>query len=644
MLRRALLLAFVLGACESAPSVEILTRSGPADPQTEALAEELELWLARLQAPFERDLDAALSGLPPDDEGAVRSARKPRRIPRAETPGPEEQGPDDLAKQPGPEDHARSALADPTGPEAQAIAPPQDVAELAALVAALREAPHRDLGPLARALAATPAALWPELRPLLLAPRKARKADYKALLAQIGGDVPGRYGHFELAWKRAHGHDVRLSEDWFEDLLALPSRHVSKVFRTIYRDCVLEAALLRAAAAAGRDPARTEDVVDALLAAAYLHEGTFRDEVGRAIRRLGDEGLPALIRRAVLPRLPADEKAAQELKDSQAYRQAEYAVYQIDRMDRAHPRKALAAVRDDPHRLIELLGAYGLTRPGDAAAPILDHVDAALPRVRAAARAAFLAYVTGPAPRPERKIVRMLGGATGESSAQPTYRDLARIAVASRIADAQPDLLEDDCRPVRKDSPVDPACEAQPERHARAYFARLDDLRREREHGLIAAALAEDDRDAAIATLDALLAEDPELGARAELVPPYEAAAAEAGAAGDLARSARLYRKSAALLATSDPARADALRVQALLAEAELAGNAEGRRMLLATAEELAPDDPDLRARLDALAERPASAAEAALPERLAYGTALAGGGLALLFGLAGFIRARARW
>lgn len=630
MPRRALLLATALAACSPEPQVEVLTRSGPETEQARAWADSFELWAARLASLGERELDAQVADLPPEDVAAPAPARRRKRPPKAEAPGPEEQVVPDMPEAPGL--------------EAQPVAPPRSSAELADLVAALQSAPHRDLPPLARALAGAPAELWPELRPLLLAPRKARKADYKAFLAQIGGDVPNRYGHFELAWKRAHGYTVRLSEDWFEDLLALPSSKVSKIFRGIHRDAVLTAALLRAASSIGADPARTEDVVDALLAAAYVHEGTFRDEVGRALRRLGDPAVPTLLLRSVRPALPADEKKAQEVKDSLAYKTAEYAGYQVDRMDRSHPRKALAAVRDEPRRLAELLAAYGVVRPGDAAAPILDHVDSPIPRVREAARAAFLAYVTGPAPRAERKVVRLLGGGTSEAPALPTYRDMARVAILGRLADERSALHEPDCRSARKDSPADPTCEQQPERLARAYFAGLDDQRREREHAQIAAALAEPDCAAAIAMLDVLLADDPALSARAELVPTYEAAAAEAGEAGDLATSARLYRKSAALLVDSDPARADELRARALLAEAELAATPEGRGMLLATAQTLVPDDPELQARLAESAERPATAAEAALPVNLAQRTGMAAGALALLFALGSlFTRWRVR-
>lgn len=633
MPRRALILSTLLAACAGEPQVEVLTRSSADTLQAQVWADRYEEWLARALALGDGEVDAVVAELPRDDaEPARPGRRKPKPLPPP------------LPEGAGPEDQELSDRNDAPGGEARPIAPPTTEVELDGLLAALRADPHRDLGPLARALAATPAELWPALRARLLAPRTARKADYKAMLAVIGGDVPNRYGHFELAWKKAHGHHgVKLSEDWFTDLLALPSRQVSKLLRPIYRDCVIQAALLRAAATIGADPRHTDDVVDALLAAAYLHESTFRDEVGRAIRRLGDPALPGLLRRSLRPALPPDEGEAQVVKDSVEYRTAEYAGYQIDRMDRAHPRKALQAVGDDPARLAELIAAYGVVRPGDAAGPLLDYVDAAIPRVREAARAAFLAYVTGPAPRAERKLLRFVGGGTGESAAQLTFRDLARIAIMSRIAANHPDLSEPDCRSAPKDSVFAGVCEGQPERLAQAYFARLDDGRRARERAEIAAALDEPDRAVAIATLDRLLADDPDLSARAELVPPYEQAAAEAAAAGDLALSARLWRKSAALLDDAEPARADSLRVQALLAEADLAATEEGRRMLLATAAELAPDDAELQARLSASADRPEAAA-AAIRTRLAYGTGLAIGGLSLLLGLGGLLtRVRTR-
>ncbi|MBK9754941.1 MAG: hypothetical protein IPO88_15855 [Nannocystis sp.] len=635
----ALLLA-ACAACGDDPQVDVVTRTGDAAPPVAAA--DLVTRAQMLRADREREvgdpaLEALLGEVPADDAPTPR----PTRIPRASAP--------ELVEAPVAEPLAgvlsglrgMSVGPGPEGQPAVAYAAASDPESFAALLEAARKAPQAELPAIADALARTPTELWPELEARLLAARKARKADYKALLAGIGGDVPNRYGHFELAWKRAHGFTVKLSEDWYGDLLALPPGRVSKALRGIHRDCVVTAALLRAAATIGREPARSEAVVDALLAAAYLHEGTFRDEVGRAIRRLGEPAIPGLLRRSLTPPLPADEKEAATVKASDAYRKAEYARVQLDRMDRLHPPKAIAAVRDDPRLLADLLAAYGVVRIEEAAAPLLAHVDAPIPRVRAAARAAFLAYVQGPAPRAERKTVRLLGGRTTEAPARLTHRDFARLAIRERIAAEAPDLQEPECSTIAADGTRDRVCEAQPERLAVAYFARIEAARRTREQAQVDDALAQPDRVTTVAMLDALLADNPELEMRAQLVPSYEAAADEAEAAGERRRAAGLLRKSAALLSEADPGRSTRLRLRALLVEAEIDElPAQGRAMLLATAESLAPDDPSVHAALARVAERPATAEEAGLRRRFGLLLLAFASGLAILLGLGYLLRA----
>src|SRR5690606_6880752 len=170
--------------------------------------------------------------------------------------------------------------------------PPRDRAEFEALQDEIRRGPIDELGGPARRLAEAPASSWPAIREALLADRRAPKGDYRTVLAVIGGDVPDRYGHFAIAWKKKHGHPVLLSEDWFEDLLAMPRSRISAPLLPVYRDCVLQTALLRAARNLGRDPALADAVVETLLDAAYHHHGTFRDEVSRALADVGAEGIP----------------------------------------------------------------------------------------------------------------------------------------------------------------------------------------------------------------------------------------------------------------------------------------------------------------------------------------------------------------
>ncbi len=655
-LRRPLSLCSVLvvaacAACGDDPQVEVMTRIGPAVAAPPA--DDFITYARLLRADREREigdpaLEALLGAVPSDD---APTPKRSGRLPQGDAPdAPVAAELESSHEAAAPTVAAQimaglSDMSQGTGTIVPVVtlAPPTTPAELAALLTSAREAAIDELPGIADVLSRTPAALWPEISATLLAERKARKPDYKALLAVIGGDVPNRYGHFELSWKKAHGHTVKLSEDWYGDLLALPPARVSKIFRGIYRDVVVTAALLRAAAVIGREPRHTEAVLDTLLATAYVHEGTFRDEVGRAIRRLGEAATPGLLRRSLAPALPTDEKAAAAIKASDDYHKAEYARVQLDRMDRLHPPKAIAAVRDEPRLLADLLAAYGITRPEEAAAPLLQYVDAPIPRVRVAAREAFLAYVSGPPPRAERKTVRLLGGRTTDGPARLTYRDFARLAIRERITAEQPDLLEPECRLVTAEGLRDELCEAQPARLAEAYYARVETRRHAREQAQVDDALAQPERAATVAMLDALLADNPELGMRAQLVPSYEAAADEAVAAGEARRAAGLLRKSAALLADSDAERSAALRLRALLIEAEIAElPPQGRAMLLATAESLAPGDPAVHAALARVHRRPANAEEAVLREQLLVLALAVVGGLGLLW-LVGYQLRRAR-
>lgn len=475
------------------------------------------------------------------------------------------------------------------------VHPPTDAEELSRLLEALRQLPLDELGGPARRLAAAGPAVWPELRAALRAELPAPRGDYRSLLDAIGGDVPNRYGHFARAWKKAHGHAVKLSEDWFQDLLLLPTGRISSGLRGVYRDCLQRTALLRAAALVGReDPALTGEVIATLLDVAYADEGLFRDEVGRAIVAVGDEAIGHL----VVESMQADA----EDRDDVTSLRAAYARLQLDKMDRLHPQRATAAVRDDPRRLARVLDAYATARPGEAAAVLLDFVDAADPTVRASARAAFVAYVEGPPPKAERRTIRLLGGGTSTARAHLTYRQRAALAIRERMQAEVPERLEPECETVDEQGRFHAECERQPERLTRAYLAWLDERRQAADARAIAAALAEPDVEQRVAQLDRLLAGNPRLADAATLVPVFREAAEAADARGDAAQAGRLYRKAARLCETEDPEGGTALRVRALLAEASVpALTREGRRMLLTSAEGLAPGDPRVAAALDQL-------------------------------------------
>jgi tetratricopeptide (TPR) repeat protein len=394
---------------------------------------------------------------------------------------------------------------------------------------------------------------------------------------------------------------VKLSEDWFEDLLALPRSKVSPALLKVYRDCVLQTALLRAASTIGRSPGLARDVADTLLETAYVHQGTFRDEVSRAIAAVGDELVPHLV---VFGISPSDRARDQ---DKPEVRRALFAQHSLDKIDRLHPARATTAVREDPRLLAATLAAYGLARPGEAASVLLDFVDDRSPAVRKAAREAFANYVFGPPPTVSARRVRLIGGGTGVALAYLSYRERARLAIRERLGAEAPALLEEECELKREDGRWDKRCEEQPARLYQAYVHWLD-LRRELDQtARIDAALADPDPDAAALALDRLLAVSPDIGQRDRLAKFFGELAQAKLDAGERQRAAALFRKASMLERDRDPERARALHVAALRAEADLAELPRaGRLMLLRRAADLEPDDREIAAAVERVQAEPA--------------------------------------
>ncbi len=192
---------------------------------------------------------------------------------------------------------------------------------------------------------------------------------------------------------------------------------------TLARAEAMEAvALMRAIGASHR-----LEAVDPIFRFAFEYDGVFRDECGRQIRAMESFAVPALIRLMHLK-----GPAALHLG-----RQRRYASYQLDRMDRARPQKAIGAAPDDRVRAA-IVHAYGEERALEAVEAILDQVDSSSHRVRKEARWAWLRYVTGKPPPPAPKRKRKLPGGREEEEEKPdylTYREIAELAVRKRITD-----------------------------------------------------------------------------------------------------------------------------------------------------------------------------------------------------------------
>jgi hypothetical protein len=525
------------------------------------------------------------------------------------------------------------APSDPAAPETTIAHPPRTPEELEALIDAIHTGAMDDMAGPARRIASADARLWPEIRAQLLTERTIPKGDYRSVLDAIGGDVPNRYGHFARAWKKAHGHQVKLSTDWFEDLLALPRGRISSMLTAVYRDCVLTTAALRAAARIGRQPEYTAEVIDTLLQAAYIHDGTFRDEVGRAIQGVGNEAIPHLLVASMAPEGKRD--------DDPEVRRAAYAEVQLDKMDRLHPSRAVSVVREDPRLLAAIFDAYAVVRPAEAASVLLEFVDVRSPLVRAAARRAFSSYVTGPAPKAVSRTVRLLGGGQGRARAYLSYRQRATLALREQLQADAPALLDPACDDPSTEEEEE-ACESAPQRWSLAYFSWLDGRRQADELAEIDAALAASDPATTTQMLDRLLAVNPDLGHADRLVPFYQRVAREALGDGEHTLAARLWRKAAMLIEPTDRTLATQLRVRALVAEAKDATiDARGQRMLLETAHDLAPDDEEVGAALAQLLDAASTGPSVDLALRFYGGVALLGLFMLCMMTLAAPIR---RW
>jgi hypothetical protein len=220
---------------------------------------------------------------------------------------------------------------------------------------------------------------------------------------------PPKHDPEAVDWLRALA-ELDLAADALTAALPAPEAGAARA------EALLRVALLRAIAAAGARGRR--DAVQPLFDFAFVEEGIFRDECGRMIRSMGSYAVPTLVR-IYHDRTRGNAKMRR------------YAAYQMDRMDRLRPGKALAAAADDATRA-EILRAYGDARALDAVTTVLGQLDAVSHRVRREARRAWLRYVDGPPPPPSPKRKRKLPGGVEEAEEKEdylNYREMATLEV-----------------------------------------------------------------------------------------------------------------------------------------------------------------------------------------------------------------------
>lgn len=324
----------------------------------------------------------------------------------------------------------------------------------------------------------------------------------RSALVAIDAAVPDKNGRFPER-KRQTAKEMKADDeiDWQAKLLELDASTpgVGEVIADI---------------AAIRALSETKDIRAAQLIfdTAFLPETMiYRDECGRYVRKMEPWSIPALTRES---QGKADRKR--------------YATWQLERLDRQDPIKALASATGNEELKIAILEVFRTTKLREAVHAVWKQVNDDAPRVRAAARATWMDYITGPAPKPAPKAKLKLPGGKETKKPKPlwlTYRELAdnelRLAANELLHEDYP--IEDETRLDDKEVTVK-VVKIDLEEVTKRLFDYYDGERAKVEREQWAAAKAKADAgDLAAATtmIDRLIATNPDRAERAEMSKLY---------------------------------------------------------------------------------------------------------------------------
>lgn len=359
------------------------------------------------------------------------------------------------------------------------------------------------------------------------------EAARRGVLGQIKASVPDKSGKFSQP-PRQTGKQQKADDelDWMAELLALDASLPG------LGEVIADVAAIRALAATA-DIHAAQRIFDAAFGDETM---IYRDECGRYLRKMEPASIPALTGESM----------------ARSYDRRRYATFQLERIDRQEPGKALDAALGDEALTIAILDVFRKTHHREAVHAVWRRVDADSPRVRAAARAAWLDYVTGPPPPPAPRAKLNLPGGKKTKKPKPlwlTYRELADNELrkaANELLHESYEIVDpsiDDHEEERKPDPIDL------EDVTRRLFAYYDAERAKREAaqwGEAKAKASAGDLAAAAQLMDRMLAQSPEHSERAEMAKLYlawgkqlEAKQRWADAAGAYSKAHGLDPKSA---------------------------------------------------------------------------------------------------
>ncbi|HTE55330.1 MAG TPA: hypothetical protein VK698_30965 [Kofleriaceae bacterium] len=329
-----------------------------------------------------------------------------------------------------------------------------------------------------------------ELAVFLDRQRSSGEADRRRVLAERGFDVPDEKGKFTNPGRETDKEEKNNDKlDWLAPLYDQPASPA-------LTDVTLDIAAIRALAAS-KDSRGAAAIVGFAFEAAGV---AYRDECGRFLRRMSPWSLPALIRAAESPSGKNADKS-----------RARYARYQLERLDRENPRKALNDAPTDELQ-VEILKTFADSQYREAVFVVLDTVDHVSPAVRKAARDAWMEYATGRPPRPAPKQKLQLPGGKLSEEEVPLWldhRELADIAIRRRLEEL---------------TGKKPATRAKLGELSAQLFAVYDQRRAGRLDKALAAGLAEAGSGKlaeATARFDAILVQVPDYKRRGEMAETY---------------------------------------------------------------------------------------------------------------------------
>jgi tetratricopeptide (TPR) repeat protein len=315
----------------------------------------------------------------------------------------------------------------------------------------------------------------------------------RALLKMIEAQVPDASGRFEVP-KRQKATEVKQDDDfdWLGELQKLDAATPGR------GETIADIVAMRALASTRRVDA-AQVILDVGFAEATM---VYRDECGRRLREMAPYSLPPLHIAS-----QSDNKPM-----------ARYSSYQLERLDRQEPGKAYSATQHDEDLRVALIEAFGKAHHREAVSVVLKATNEDAPRVRKAARAAWLSYVSGPPPRPAPKKKLVLPGgrlAEKETPLWLTWRELAAIELARTNEEVLGSVFQ------YKDSGVPNTDLVAQSNELFAHY----DAERGKTDGVAfdwaVKAATGGDLAGAGAALDRLLAANPELAQRADAAPIY---------------------------------------------------------------------------------------------------------------------------